>query len=162
MSYRCWYNPISREFINQYSERTLRWMAAVACRSRPPPHPAGQALTTSRCAMRSSIAVCRSPRPTEILRGFAFSATGVSTATFKWDPAPDGFSGATSLILMNHDIQVSTSASFSTPFVIPGLATGTAMFSNYLRIPRVFDANTRYGVMLKSTEPWTAPAGAAR
>jgi len=102
-----------------------------------------------------------SPAPATTLTGsFDFSMTFVSTATFKWLPAADSGVGATSENLLNYDIQVATNSDFRAPFVVPGLATGTAMFSNYLRMPRIFDGNTSHGIMLKSTEAWTAPATA--
>ena len=43
----------------------------------PPPSAIAQASITSRFEALSLIALCPSPRPTEILRGLAFSATGM-------------------------------------------------------------------------------------
>jgi acylphosphatase len=99
--------------------------------------------------------------PSTLTSTFTFSSTGVSTATFKWLPASDSGTGATNVNGLSYDLQVSTSSNFARPWIIPGLSTGTSMWSSYLRPAKIFDGNTTHGVMLFSTKPWSGSDGAA-
>jgi len=90
---------------------------------------------------------------------FNFSATGISTAAFLWI---DGGDAETPTGVLNYDIQIATNSDFRKPFVVPGLATGTAMFSNYLRMSTAsFGVGDRHYMYLKSTEPWTVSVATA-
>ncbi len=91
--------------------------------------------------------------PPTLAGSFTFSPTGYSSATFKWDPATDAATGATPANTLVYDLQVSTRADFALN-TIAALSTATPRMGNYLRPPRIYDGNTRHGVVLRSTQPW--------
>ncbi len=93
--------------------------------------------------------------PAALAATFAFSSTGFSTATFKWDPAADIGAGATAAGLLDYDLEVSTLASFARK-VVPHHSTSTPRRGGYSRPPLIYDGNTRHGVYLVSTAPWNA------
>jgi hypothetical protein len=93
--------------------------------------------------------------PGGLAGSFDFSSTGVSSATFKWTPSSDAGAGSTPANLLGYDLEVSTLAGF-TPDTAPDQFNRTPRRGNYDRPPLIFDGNTRHGVLLKSTSPWTA------
>jgi hypothetical protein len=103
---------------------------------------------------RNTISTAAAPGAPPTLAGsFAFSPTGYSSATFKWDPAADVAPGATPAVTLTYDLEVSTSSDFSRA-TIPAMSLTTPRTGNYLRPPRLYDGNTRHGVILRSTQPW--------
>ncbi|MBK6879588.1 MAG: VCBS repeat-containing protein [Elusimicrobia bacterium] len=103
---------------------------------------------------RNTISTAAAPGAPPTLAGsFAFSPTGYSSATFKWDPAADVAPGATPAVTLTYDLEVSTSSDFSRA-TIPAMRMTTPRTGNYLRPPRLYDGNTRHGVILRSTQPW--------
>ncbi len=108
---------------------------------------------------RNNTATVNTPpgAPAFLVSTFTFSATDVSTATFKWDPAADAGVGFTPLGLLTYDIEVSTAPGFAPLTTLP-LRAASPLRGNYHRPPLIFDGNTRHGVLLRSTSPWAANA----
>ncbi|MBL0349237.1 MAG: VCBS repeat-containing protein [Elusimicrobia bacterium] len=105
---------------------------------------------------QNNVTTAVAPGATAVLAStFVFSATGVSTATFKWNPAADAGAGATAAALLDYDLEVSTLATFARK-VIPHVSTATPRRGNYSRPPLIYDGNSRHGVYLVSTAPWNA------
>ncbi|MBL0058663.1 MAG: VCBS repeat-containing protein [Elusimicrobia bacterium] len=103
---------------------------------------------------QNNITTATAPGATASLAStFVFSATAVSTATFKWDPAADAGLGPTPAALLDYDIEISTMATF-TPDTVAHHSRATPRRGNYDRPPQIFDGNTRHGVILRSTAPW--------
>lgn len=103
---------------------------------------------------RNNISTAAAPgAPATLAGSFAFSPTGYSSATFKWDPAADVAPGATPSVTLTYDLEVSTVADFSRD-TISAMGMATPRTGNYLRPPRLYDGNTRHGVILRSTQPW--------
>lgn len=95
--------------------------------------------------------------PTVFASTFNFTATGTSSATFKWDPTSDAGAGATPATTLMYSVEISTLAAFSR-YVVPPRHDASPRLGNYLRPPLIFDGNTRHGVVLKSTSPWLTNA----
>ena len=92
--------------------------------------------------------------PATLAAAFAFSTTGFSTATFKWDPGSDSGAGATGANTLAYDLEVSTLSSFARE-TISMASTATPRLGNYFRPPLIYDGNTRHGAVLRSTQPWS-------
>lgn len=83
----------------------------------------------------------------------------VSVASFTWTAGSDSGTGSTAENALGYDIQISTKSDF-TPLVAPGEEGASPRLGASLRPPKIFNGNTTYGVMLKSTDPWNAPSTA--
>lgn len=105
---------------------------------------------------QNNVTTAVAPGATAVLAStFVFSATAVSTATFKWNPAADAGAGATAAALLDYDVEISTLSTFARK-VIPHVSTATPRRGAYTRPPLIYDGNTRHGVFLRSTAPWNA------
>lgn len=98
--------------------------------------------------------------PATLASTFSFTTAGTSVATFKWDPGTDTAPGATPVNMLDYDLQVSTSAAFTGTYTVPGQHGASPLQGNYLRPPKIYDGNTRHGVVLLSTAPWTPQSAA--
>jgi hypothetical protein len=91
---------------------------------------------------------------------FTFDSTSVSVASFTWTAGSDSGTGATSENGLTYDIQISTVSNFNS-VIFPGQLGATPRMGSYLKPPKIFNSNTYYGVVLKSTDPWNAQATAS-
>jgi hypothetical protein len=62
--------------------------------------------------------------------------------------------------VLTYDVQISTTSNFST-LIFPGQLGASPRMGSYLKPPKIFNSNTYYGVVLKSTDPWNAQATAS-
>ncbi|MBK8871658.1 MAG: VCBS repeat-containing protein [Elusimicrobia bacterium] len=93
--------------------------------------------------------------PGSLAGGFSFNSTSVSVASFTWNAGSDGGTGATPENLLTYDIQISTVSNFS-KLMFPGQMGASPRMGSYLKPMKIFNGNTYYGVVLKSTDPWNA------
>jgi hypothetical protein len=98
--------------------------------------------------------------PASLTGTFAFTPTGTSVASFTWTAGSDAGTGATAENALNYDVRISTRPDFL-PLVVPGQQGASDRRGQYLTPPKIFNSHTAYGVMMKSTDPWTAQTGAA-
>jgi 6-phosphogluconolactonase (cycloisomerase 2 family)/predicted nucleotidyltransferase len=93
--------------------------------------------------------------PGSLAGAFSFNSTSVSVASFTWNAGSDDGAGATPENLLTYDIQISTVSNFSN-LMFPGQLGASPRMGSYLKPPKIFNGNTSYGVVLKSTDPWNA------
>jgi hypothetical protein len=93
--------------------------------------------------------------PTTLTGGFTFDASGVSVASMTWNAGTDSGTGATPENVLTYDIQISTVSNFAS-VIFPGQMGASPRMGSYLKPPKIFNSNTYYGVVLKSTDPWNA------
>jgi DNA-binding beta-propeller fold protein YncE/predicted nucleotidyltransferase len=98
--------------------------------------------------------------PSSLLGQFAYNSIGVSVASFTWNAGTDSGTGATVENGLTYDIQISTTSNFS-KLMFPGQLGASPRMGSYLKPPKIFNGNTSYGVVLKSTDPWNAQATAS-
>jgi hypothetical protein len=97
--------------------------------------------------------------PGSLSASFSFSTATVSAASFTWRATTDNGAGATPANTLTYDIQLSTTADFTSPF-FTGALGATPRMGSYVKPPATF-ASVFHGVMLKSTDPWNAQATAS-
>lgn len=85
--------------------------------------------------------------PSGVTCTWDYAASGLSTATFKWNPAADSGTGATPANGLTYQVQISTRNDFTGPTTVAGQWASPGM-GNYLKPPKIFDGNTTHGVML--------------
>jgi 6-phosphogluconolactonase (cycloisomerase 2 family) len=98
--------------------------------------------------------------PSTLTGGFTFDASGVSVASMTWNTGTDSGTGATPENVLTYDIQISTVSNFAS-VIFPGQRGATPRMGSYLKPPKIFNSNTYYGVVLKSTNPWNAQTTAS-
>ncbi|MBK8871656.1 MAG: VCBS repeat-containing protein [Elusimicrobia bacterium] len=91
---------------------------------------------------------------------FSFNTGSVSVASMTWSAGTDSGTGATAENGLTYDLQISTTSNFST-LLFPGQLGASPRMGSYLKPPKIFNSNTDYGVVLKSTDPWNAQTTAS-
>jgi hypothetical protein len=87
--------------------------------------------------------------PITLAATWAYTASGISTATFKWNAGVDNATGATAENGLTYQLEVSTTSGFTGKSTVAGQWTSPGM-GNYLKPPKIFDGNTNHGVMLRN------------
>jgi hypothetical protein len=87
--------------------------------------------------------------PSGLTTEWSYNASGTSTATFKWSAGSDSGAGASSVDVLTYQVEMSTSNTFTGHTIVAGQWTTPGM-GNYLRPPKIFDGNTKHGIMLHS------------
>jgi 6-phosphogluconolactonase (cycloisomerase 2 family) len=95
--------------------------------------------------------------PATLTGGFSFNASAVSVASMTWNAGTDSGTGATPENVLTYDLQISTVSNFNS-VIFPGQMGASPRMGSYLKPPKIFNSNTYYGVVLKSTDPWNAQA----
>lgn len=85
--------------------------------------------------------------PATLSSTWAYSAIGISTATFKWVPGSDNGVNATPANGINYQVEISTLNTFTGKSVVANGWASPGM-GNYFKPPKIFDGNTTHGVML--------------
>jgi predicted nucleotidyltransferase len=98
--------------------------------------------------------------PATLTGGFSFNASAVSVASMTWNAGTDSGTGATPENVLTYDLQISTVSNFNS-VIFPGQMGASPRMGSYLKPPKIFNSNTYYGVVLKSTDPWNAQATAS-
>ncbi|MBK8576628.1 MAG: VCBS repeat-containing protein [Elusimicrobia bacterium] len=98
--------------------------------------------------------------PGTLSGSFSFDAGSVSIASFTWAAGTDSGAGATVENGLTYDLQISTTSNFS-KLMFPGQLGASPRMGSYLKPPKIFNSNTYYGVVLKSTDPWNAQTTAS-
>jgi predicted nucleotidyltransferase len=98
--------------------------------------------------------------PSTLTGGLTFNSTGISVASMTWNAGTDSGTGATSENGLTYDIQISTTSNFS-KLMFPGQMGASPRMGSYLKPPKIFNGNTSYGVVMKSTDPWNAQSTAS-
>ncbi|MBK8576263.1 MAG: VCBS repeat-containing protein [Elusimicrobia bacterium] len=91
---------------------------------------------------------------------FSFNTGSVSVASFTWAAGTDSGTGATAENGLTYDIQLSTVSNFSS-VIFPGQLGASPRLGSYLKPPKIFNSNTYYGVVMKSTDPWNVQTTAS-
>jgi predicted nucleotidyltransferase len=91
--------------------------------------------------------------PSSFSSGFSFTSSSVSVASMTWSAGSDSGTGSTPENVLTYDVQISTTSNFGT-LMFPGQLGATPRMGSYLKPPKIFNSNTDYGVVLKSTDPW--------
>jgi predicted nucleotidyltransferase len=98
--------------------------------------------------------------PGTLAGAFTYDASGVSIASFTWNTGTDSGTGMTVENGLTYDLQISTTSNFS-KLMFPGQMGASPRMGSYLKPPKIFNSNTYYGVLLKSTDPWNAQTTAS-
>ncbi|MBK8576649.1 MAG: VCBS repeat-containing protein, partial [Elusimicrobia bacterium] len=98
--------------------------------------------------------------PATLSRIFAYNPAGVSIASMTWSAGTDSGTGATVENGLTYDLQISTTSNFS-KLMFPGQLGASPRMGSYLKPPKIFNSNTHYGVVLKSTDPWNTQTTAS-
>jgi 6-phosphogluconolactonase (cycloisomerase 2 family) len=98
--------------------------------------------------------------PNTLAMGWTYNPSGVSVASFTWAAGTDSGTGSTSENGLTYDIQISTVSNFGN-VIFPGQMGASPRMGSYLKPPKIFNSNTYYGVVMKSTDPWNAQSTAS-
>ncbi|MBK8576618.1 MAG: VCBS repeat-containing protein [Elusimicrobia bacterium] len=98
--------------------------------------------------------------PRTLSGSFTFNSGSISVASFTWAAGTDSGAGATVENGLTYDLQISTTSNFS-KLMFPGQMGASPRMGSYLKPPKIFNSNTNYGVVLKSTDPWNPQATAS-
>jgi hypothetical protein len=98
--------------------------------------------------------------PGTLSSSFSFNIGSVSVASFTWAAGTDSGAGATVENGLTYDLQISTTSNFS-KLMFPGQMGASPRMGSYLKPPKIFNSNTYYGIVLKSTDPWNAQTTAS-
>jgi DNA-binding beta-propeller fold protein YncE len=99
---------------------------------------------------QSAVANTAPSAPTTLTAAWAFNASGISTATFKWNPAVDNGATATPANVLTYQVEISSSSGFTGKSVVADPHGSSPGMGNYLKPPLMFDGLTTHGVMLYS------------